>query len=169
MRAIGIKIEDDFEQERDDYRAGSAIAQQLSIAIEKLLVDAGYIASAKFRSDKFEKAPCSVEYLPDTGWRKGWPDTWKVNIKASIEVFAQTVRHRWVRDGAKMHSDMASARILAENSGAKIPTGVAVTGQSITAESWPQRRGRQHRSSVGNTGLRQRGNSETHRRTSGGK
>ena len=169
IRAIGVKIEDDFEQERDDHRAASTVVQQLGVTVEKALVDTDEVATAEFAPDEFEETSCAVEYLPEAGGRKWWPNAGKVNVEARIKVFAQAARHRWIRNGAKMHRDVASAGVLAEGGGAEIPAGIAVTGESITAEPGSQRCGRQHRRGVPNASRGQRRNGEAHRRASGGR
>ena len=68
-----------------------------------------------------------------------------------------------------MHSDMASAGILAKDDWPEIPAGIAIAGKIITSESGPQRRRRQHRMIVQGRRRQTRGRSRLHCRASGGK
>ena len=62
----------------------------------------------------------------------------KVDVQPNIKILAQAPRNRWIRDHLKMRRDMASARILPKHGRAKVPDGVAITGEIVSAEAGPQ-------------------------------
>jgi len=169
MQAVDVEVEDDFEQVRDDQRAAPPVAQQLGVTVEQTLVDATRIAAVEFGSDELEEASRAVEELPEVGRRERRPETWKVNVEAHVEILPQAARHRRIGCRPKMHRDVASTGVLAEDGGTEIPAGVAVPGEVIAAEPRPQRRGRQHGRVVPDTGRRPRSNGEAHSRASGGR
>ncbi len=169
MHAVDVEVEDDFEQVRDDHRAAPPVAQQLGVTVEQALVDAIRIAAAEFDSDELEEASRAVEDLPEVGRRERGPETWKGNVEARVEILPQAARHFRIGYGPKMHRDVASPGVLAEDGGTEIPAGVAVAGEIIAAEPGPQRCGHQHGRVVRDTGRRPRRNGEAHSRASGGR
>jgi hypothetical protein len=133
------------------------------------LVDAAEIAGAQFGLNKLQESARAVESLPNACGRQARPITREIDVESRIKILPQGACDRRIRDGVKMHGDMAPSSVLAKDSGTEIPVGVTIAGEIAPVVIRTQRRGRQHGVVVANRVFQARRGCGVHRRASGGK
>ena len=81
------------------------------------MVHAAEIAGAPFDLNELEELARAIERLPNACRRQARPITGQIDVELRIKILPEGAGDRRIRDGVKMHGDMASSSVLAKTAG----------------------------------------------------